>query len=55
MHWKLTLSVAVFASLLLGCAQEPAKPSKTHLGVEPSWSTGSRLGNCSLRWRATRA
>jgi general secretion pathway protein D len=34
MHWKLTLSVAVLASALAGCAQEPAKPSETHLGVE---------------------
>jgi general secretion pathway protein D len=34
MHWKLTLSVVVLASALIGCAQEPAKPSTTHLGVE---------------------
>jgi general secretion pathway protein D len=34
MHWKLTLSVAVLASALAGCAQEPAKPSETHLGIE---------------------
>ncbi|MDH4093416.1 MAG: type II and III secretion system protein [Betaproteobacteria bacterium] len=34
MHWKLTLSVAVLAGALAGCAQEPAKPSTTHLGIE---------------------
>ena len=34
MHWKLRLSVAVLAGALAGCAQEPAKPSETHLGVE---------------------
>jgi general secretion pathway protein D len=35
MHWKLTLSAVALASILAGCAQEPAKPSNTHLGVEP--------------------
>jgi general secretion pathway protein D len=35
MHWKLTLSAVALAGALLGCAQEPAKPSATHLGVEP--------------------
>ena len=34
MHWKLTLSVVVLAGALVGCAQEPAKPSTTHLGVD---------------------
>jgi len=34
MGLKLTLSAAVLAGFLVGCAQEPAKPSKTHIGVE---------------------
>jgi general secretion pathway protein D len=34
MHWKLTLSVVVLASALVSCAQPPAKPSDTHLGID---------------------
>src|SRR5512134_255099 len=44
MHWKLTLSVVVLAGALVACAQEPAKPSETHLGVElppPAAAAGS--------------
>ena len=34
MTWKLTVTVVALASALAGCAQAPAKPSETHLGVE---------------------
>ena len=34
MTWKLSVSVAALAAALVGCAQAPAKPSETHLGVE---------------------
>ena len=34
MTWKTALSVAALAMVLAGCAQAPAKPSATHLGVE---------------------
>jgi general secretion pathway protein D len=34
MTWKTALSVAALAIVLAGCAQAPAKPSATHLGVE---------------------
>jgi MSHA biogenesis protein MshL len=34
MTWKLLVSVAALAAALVGCAQAPAKPSATHLGVE---------------------
>jgi MSHA biogenesis protein MshL len=32
---KIAVAVAALASVLTGCAQAPAKPSATHLGVEP--------------------
>lgn len=32
--WKISLSLAALATVLAGCAQAPAKPSSTHLGVE---------------------
>ena len=34
MTWKLSVSVVALATALVGCAQAPAKPSETHLGVE---------------------
>ena len=34
MNWKIALSVSSLALALAGCAQPPAKPSETHLGVE---------------------
>ncbi len=34
MNWKTAFSVAALAMVLVGCAQAPAKPSATHLGVE---------------------
>jgi general secretion pathway protein D len=34
MTWKVSVCVAALATALLGCAQAPAKPSETHLGVE---------------------
>jgi general secretion pathway protein D len=34
MTWKTAVSVAALAMVLAGCAQAPAKPSATHLGVE---------------------
>jgi general secretion pathway protein D len=34
MTWKLSVSVVALASVLVGCAVAPAKPSETHLGVE---------------------
>lgn len=34
MTWKIGLSAAALATILAGCAQPPAKPSATHLGVE---------------------
>ena len=34
MTWKTAVSVAALAMVLAGCAQAPAKPSETHLGVE---------------------
>jgi general secretion pathway protein D len=34
MTWKLSVSVVALAAVLAGCAQAPAKPSATHLGVE---------------------
>src|SRR3970040_211426 len=34
MIWKLSVSVAAIAAVLVGCARAPAKPSETHLGVE---------------------
>jgi len=32
---KIAVAVAAIATVLTGCAQAPAKPSATHLGVEP--------------------
>jgi MSHA biogenesis protein MshL len=34
MNWKTAVSVSSLALALAGCAQPPAKPSETHLGVE---------------------
>ena len=34
MTCKLSVSVVALAAVLVGCAQAPAKPSETHLGVE---------------------
>jgi len=34
MNWKTAVSVSLLALALAGCAQPPAKPSDTHLGVE---------------------
>lgn len=34
MMWKVSVSVVALASVLAGCAQAPAKPSETHIGVE---------------------
>ncbi|MEX2241812.1 MAG: type II and III secretion system protein, partial [Burkholderiales bacterium] len=34
MTWKLRVSAVALAAVLAGCAQAPAKPSETHLGVE---------------------
>jgi general secretion pathway protein D len=34
MTWKFGVSAAVLALLVAGCAQAPAKPSATHLGIE---------------------
>lgn len=34
MTWKISVSVAALATALAGCAQAPAKPSQTHLGME---------------------
>jgi general secretion pathway protein D len=34
MNWKTAVSVSSLALALAGCAQPPAKPSDTHLGVE---------------------
>ena len=34
MTWKNSVSVAALAAALVGCAQAPAKPSETHLGME---------------------
>jgi MSHA type pilus biogenesis protein MshL len=34
MTWKMSVCVAALATALVGCAQAPAKPSETHLGVE---------------------
>ena len=34
MTWRIALSVSSLALALAGCAQPPAKPSETHLGVE---------------------
>jgi len=34
MTWKLWVSAVALAAVLAGCAQAPAKPSETHLGVE---------------------
>jgi len=34
MTWKMSVSVAALATVLAGCAQAPAKPSETHLGVQ---------------------
>lgn len=34
MTWKVSACVAALATALVGCAQAPAKPSETHLGVE---------------------
>jgi MSHA biogenesis protein MshL len=43
MTWKISVSIAVLAIALAGCAQAPAKPSATHLGVEvpPPSTSGS--------------
>jgi MSHA biogenesis protein MshL len=34
MTWKISVSVAALATVLAGCAQPPAKPSESHLGME---------------------
>jgi len=34
MTWKNSVSVAALAAALVGCAQAPAKPSETHVGME---------------------
>jgi general secretion pathway protein D len=43
MTCKLSVSVVALAAVLVGCAQAPAKPSATHLGVEvaPPAATGA--------------
>jgi general secretion pathway protein D len=34
--WKIAVPVAVLAAALAGCVQPPAKPSPTHIGVDPA-------------------
>jgi len=34
MTWKMSVWVVVLAAALAGCAQPPAKPSETHIGIE---------------------